>query len=219
MDTLGWRRLLVLVVALLSGSSLSASANDPEPGYIELDAVRRGQPWQRPELVELFWVGCPDCGRLEPLLDELLQRLPGEVDFQRVPVIAPGWEPSARAYYAAGILHQQQPFHRALSRAVRVEHRNIRQKEDLIRFAASIGMDEGAFREAYQSPQVRAQIDQAADLTKRYRVDGVPSLVVDRRYRISLQSAGDMERMLEIAERLLREAIADKAVGVNDLRR
>lgn len=213
-----------LLLSLLFGLTWSP-ARGAEPGYAILDDPLPTAPWQPAQVVEVFWSGCPDCAPLQAALDDLLARLPGAVEVRRLPAVAPGWEPQARAYYAAEALGAQPGFHRALLEAGDViggdgdQPAFPRSRAALIDFAANHGLDADAFAAAFDSPAVDAQVAEAAALTERYGIEGVPSLIIDGRYRTSLALAGGMPRMLEVTDDLLRAAIARQQQGTNRRRR
>src|SRR5215467_4563737 len=60
------------------------------------------------EVVEVFWLGCPHCRALEPLLQTWMQNKPAYIEFVRVPVM---WGPAHRAhahlFYTLAALNRQ----------------------------------------------------------------------------------------------------------------
>ncbi|MBK1649692.1 thiol:disulfide interchange protein DsbA/DsbL [Rhabdochromatium marinum] len=213
------------LAALLMLTTAAGHAQPSKTGYAILADPPVLAPWQPTELLEVFWFGCPDCARLQPLLDELLQQLPKSVEVHRLAAIAPGWEPSARAFYAAAELGAQDLFYQALMQAERNGYdgrdgqQPPRTQDELIEFAASLGLDANAFTTAWASPQVSAAVERAAQLTKRYGIDGVPSLIINRHYRVSLALTGGLPHLLEVTEDLLRTSIASQQTGANRVRR
>ncbi|MBK5938528.1 thiol:disulfide interchange protein DsbA/DsbL [Halochromatium roseum] len=163
------------------------------------------------EVIQVFWYGCPSCGQLEDQLKPLIDETHGQVSFRRMPAVAPRWKPHARAYYAAESLGALEPFHQALARAMQDEHRPIMTEADLINFAREIGIHADAFRAAYHSPEVKHQVQQAAALTERFEIVGVPALIIDGKYRTDLQLAGTQEAMVEVSRALIEGATAPQS--------
>lgn len=209
------RAAVILLLTLLS--LLPAWASDAGTGYARLDNPLPPEEQDPSVVVQVFWYGCPDCGKLESQLDGLTDATPNDLSVRRMPAVAPRWEPHARAYYAADALGKLERFHSELSEAMQRDRRQLMSKADLIAFASEIGLDAAAFRAAYESPEVERQFREAADLTERYQIRGVPALVVNGTYRTDLQLAGDHSSMMETVEQLLRrqDPVSDSRRGRN----
>ena len=92
------------------------------------------------------------------------------------------WEPSARAYYAAEALGVLDKIHPLLFEAV---HRNPRMNlDELAAFFAAQGVDQDGFRKAYQSFHTETQLRRGNQLAQRYKVNGVPSVIVNGKYDV-----------------------------------
>jgi thiol:disulfide interchange protein DsbA len=164
------------------------------------------------EVVELFWYGCPHCYQLEPLLKEWLKNKPADVDFVRMPaILGPRWELLTRAYYTAELLGVTDEIHQPLFAAIHDKRRAFRNEDDLAKFFAEHGVDEKAFRDTYNSFGVAAKVNRSREMTKRYGITGVPTMVVNGKYRTSASTAGSHELMLTVVDKLVdqeREALA-----------
>jgi predicted DsbA family dithiol-disulfide isomerase len=65
-------------------------------------------------------------------------------------------------------------------------------------WAKANGADEQAFRQAYNSFTVNSNLSRAEDLTKRYRVDGVPYIVVNGKYGTDVAKAGGPSNLISL---------------------
>jgi thiol:disulfide interchange protein DsbA len=108
-------------------------------------------------------------------------------------------------------------LHEPLFKALHVERRKIFTEEDSIAFAAEQGIDEAKFRAAMSSFPVDMQVRKANDLVARYRIDGVPAIVVNGKFLTSASQAGSTERMFEVIDYLVeRESAAAKPSSASD---
>lgn len=156
------------------------------------------------EVVEVFWYGCHHCYSFEPAIKKWLKSKPDHVEFRRVPgVFARNWIPHARAYYTAEILGVLDAIHTPLFEAIHDEGRRIGDEDSLARFFAEHGVAEADFREAYNSFSVDTKTRQALVASKEYGISGVPSVIVNGRYRTSARLAGTYENLLKIVDALV----------------
>lgn len=206
-----------LILLLTPLALLPARASDTSTGYAQLDTPLPPKEPDQTLVVQVFWYGCPDCGELDSQLDGLIDAMPSDLSVRRMPAVAPRWESHARAFYAADAIGEHERFHNALSQAMQRDRRRLMTKTDLIDFAREIGLDAAAFRAAYESPEVERQYREAADLTERYQISGVPALIINGTYRTDLQLAGDQSGMIETAKQLIQreQAPSDSRRGRN----
>lgn len=209
------RALLALFALLLPGTLLAQTTISPDD-VIEFEPVVPPVPvgtGERIEVIELFWYGCPHCYRLEPYIERWLETKPDSVAYVRLPAIFPGrpaWENHARAFYAAEQLGVVDQLHRPLFDALHAKRRKIDDEESLVAFAGEIGLDAEAFRKAYRSFAVDGNVRRAAKLTRDYGIDGVPSFIVDGRFRTGPSLAGSYARTLPVVDALVQKAAAER---------
>lgn len=156
------------------------------------------------EVVELFWYGCSHCFHFEPLIAEWLKTKPADVEFRRVPaVFAQNWVPHARAYFAAEALGALDKFHTSLFRALHEEDKKIFDEESLIKFAAGTGINESEFRSAYAGFAIDGKVKQAMAYTRDSGITGVPSIIINGKYRTGAQLAGGQDQVLKVVNFLV----------------
>jgi thiol:disulfide interchange protein DsbA len=186
---------------------------------IEYRAIVPPQPTDtgnKIQVVELFWYGCPHCYHFEPELDAWLKRKPDNVVFERMPAIFlnPRWELDARAYYTAEALGVLGKIHEALFDAIHKEHRKLGTEDALMAFFAEHGVNPEDFRRTFHSFYVDTKVRQAKLMTERYGVDGVPTMVVDGKYRTEAGLAGSEANTLRVVDFLIaKEAGAAATAG------
>ncbi len=201
---------LVGVVAALMLSIGSVWAAEKGSEFVTLTPPVATATGDQVEVVEVFWYGCPHCWYLEPLMNTWVGSLPAGATFRRMPATGARWEPHARAYYAAESMGKLDDFHVALFKAMQVDRRPIFMEDDLVKFAGEIGIDEKAFRNAYNSFTVETKVRKAQDLNTRYGIDGVPAVIVNGKYRTSPNMTGSKERFIEVFNTLVGQEVAAK---------
>lgn len=160
----------------------------------------------RIEVVEAFGYPCPHCNSFEPLLEHWNKSKAEDVNFVRIPVVfGRSWEPMARAYYVAEVLKAVEQTHGAMFNAVHVERRRFAGKEQLAEFYGNLGVDPVKFAKLYDSFTVDTKLKQGDSKLRGYGVTGVPSMVVNGKYRVTAQMAGSHEKMLEVVNFLIAQ--------------
>ena len=153
---------------------------------IEYRAIKPAVPTQsgkKIEVVELFWYGCPHCFRLEPRIKQWKKTKPANVEFIRIPAIFnKRWELHAKAFYTAEVLGVLDKIHTPLFDEIHVKKKHLHKKSDIKAFFIKHGVKAKDFDNTFDSFMVNIRVNRAKDLTKRYGIDGVPSLVVNGKY-------------------------------------
>ncbi len=197
-------RVLLLALGLLL--NLTAVAEYDEG--IEYKRISPPVPVEAPagkvEVVELFWYGCPHCFHFEPLLENWVKKLPEDVVFRREPaVFNPLWALHAKAYYTAELLKVLDRMHPVLFDAIHVQQRKLKTPEALRKLFAEHGVKPADFDRVFNSFAVDVKLRRAAELTRRYGIDGVPTLIVQGTFRTDGPLANGHQGMLRIADYLI----------------
>jgi thiol:disulfide interchange protein DsbA len=157
------------------------------------------------EIIEFMWLGCPHCYSLNPFIEAWRKKLPAYVAFRQEHVT---WDaartPHARLFYTiealgggdALIVKAFDEIHRKqnpLMGRSDAETQQIQQE-----FMVANGIDAAAFKREYNGFSVNASIKRADDLVRRYRVDNVPTLIVNGKYRTGVDMAGSPEKLVQL---------------------
>jgi thiol:disulfide interchange protein DsbA len=155
------------------------------------------------EVAEFFAYSCIHCYNLEPYLAQWLTTKPDYINFVRVPVV---WNELVRlhgqAFYAAAALGKGEEIHTPFFREVHVNGNLLDSEGDLAEFFARFGVEEAALKTALASFSVHTNVQRADELTRRYRVDGTPTVVVNGKYVTSASKAGGHEQLIKLVETL-----------------
>ena len=157
------------------------------------------------EVLEIFWYGCPHCYTLEPHMQEWVSKeMPSNAEFVRIPAtLNRGWQVHARAYYTAEALGKLDEIHEGLFKAINVDRNPLNTEDQLVSFFADYGVTEEEFTEAFNSFAVQTKLRRADSLVRRYRITGVPAMVVNGKYVTGADMAGGIPQLFEVVEFLI----------------
>lgn len=198
------KRFISMVAMMLGIGLLAAAPVRGEDGYVTLAAPQPTSDPQKIEVVELFSYACPHCFHFEPMLNKWSAAQQKDVVFVRIPaVFRPSWDPLARAYYAAEMLGVLDRTHEALFKAIHEQKQSFDNEDALAKFFVAQGVDEKQFRDAYKSFSVAAKLNRGKQMLQRYAITGVPTLIINGKYRTSANEAGGHEGMLKATDQLI----------------
>ena len=162
------------------------------------------------EVVEVFWYGCGHCNHLDPLVEGWRKTSKAPyVEFNRVHVM---WNDTTRAharlFYTIEALHKLDALHAAVFREIHLDGNPLvgadpAATEALQRkFLKANGVTDAQFDAAYRSVGVEERLRNAENLTRRYRAQSVPLMVVNGKYTADVGSAGDEAKLFELVNDL-----------------
>ena len=165
------------------------------------------QPTSNPdkvEVVEVFWYGCPHCNQFQPYIDPWQESQPDYVEFVRMPAIfRKNWEAHARAYYASLAMGTLDKTHAAIFGAIHGQKRPLESKASLEEIFTQQGVDAAEFRKHYDSFGIDSGVRRAKVMQERYGIRGVPTVIVNGKYRISGSLAGSYPNMIKVMDALV----------------
>jgi len=155
------------------------------------------------EVAEVFWYGCPHCFNFDPYLESWQTRKAEYVSFVRVPAV---WNPllqlHARAFYTAEALGKGAEMHTEFFREIHERGNMLDTEAKLSEFFGRFGVNAAAFETAFDSFAVHAKLQRADELSRRYRIGSVPTLIVNGKYTTEGSQAASYEELLELVETL-----------------
>jgi len=200
------RWAVALLIPMFVSITASAEGFTQGQDYVELSNPQPTSTADKIEVVELFWYGCPHCYKLEPYIEEWLVSKPDDVEFVRMPGIASKrWELLAKAYYTAELLGILDKTHNALFEALHKEKRKITNEAALQDFFADYGVSAEEFKSTINSFAMNVKINNAIQMSRRYAITGVPTLVVNGKYRTSMGMAQGSENVIKVVNYLIEQ--------------
>jgi thiol:disulfide interchange protein DsbA len=209
--------LLAAVASTVAASTSTASAattSGPTPWQEGVNYTRLvpAQPTAVPagqvEVLEFFWYACPHCYAIDPLVESWKKTKPAYISFSRVHVMwNEGHRALARLYYTLDSMGKLDQLHGEVFKAIHVnsnplvagDPNNTAESERIqTAFVTKFGISESDFKKAYHSFAVETALQRADQLVQRYRIDGVPTFVVNGKYVADVRSADGQERLLSL---------------------
>ena len=205
--------LAALAVTALPVHSRVARATPLIEGR-DYELILPPQPGDSPgriEVIEFFSYGCPHCKDFHPLVMAWASRLPKDVSFRRVPVSfgRAAWANLARLYRSLEAIGELARLDDAVFRAIHDTRTNLYTDKAILHWVRRQGVDEKRFSSAFQSFGVNTQLARDEQLTRSYKVQGVPLLTVAGRYAVTGQAAKGLADLLPIADGLIAMARAE----------
>lgn len=196
---------------MLAGFAASSAAL--AAGYETIDPPVNTATTDKVEVVEFFWLGCPHCYAFEPTIEGWAKNdKPDYVEFVReAPPLNAAWENHSRAFYAGQLLGHEDEFTSAMFEAIHEQRKAMRDPEDIADLAAEHGMDRDKFLATMKSFAVETKMSRAMQLARGAGISGVPSVIINGKYRTGAQQAGGYPQMIEVINE--RAAAENKEMG------
>lgn len=208
--------LLAAVASSMAAATPAAGAATSAPtawqegvNYTRLvPAQPTSVPAGQVEVLEFFWYACPHCYAIDPLVESWRKTKPAYVSFARVPVMwSEGHRSTARFYYTLESLGKLDQLHSEVFKEIHVNNDPLIASDPndtagaerlQAAFVQKFGISADAFNKAYRSFSVETSLQRADQLVQRYRIEGVPTFVVNGKFVADVRSAGGPEKLLAL---------------------
>jgi len=160
------------------------------------------------EVTEVFWYGCSHCYALDSYLENWRkQGKAGYVSFVRVPVL---WgaihRMHARLFYTAELLGKLDELHSSIFREIQEAKAPLSSAQQIEAFFTGHGVSQTDFQKAFSSLAVEASLKRAEGLGLRYRIESVPTIVVNGKYVTDVSMAGGQQQLIALINELAGRA-------------
>jgi len=160
-------------------------------------------PPDKVEVAEVFWYGCPHCFNFDSYIERWRPTIAEYVTFVRVPAV---WNPllqfHARAFYTAEALGKGEEMHSEFFREIHERGNALDTEDKLVAFFGRFGVDAETFKSTFDSFAVHTKLQRADELSRRYRIGSVPTMIVNGKYTTDGGKAGSYEALLELVNEL-----------------
>jgi len=196
------KNLLRAVLVFFSFSSLAIA----QGGYEELPNPPKRADTDRVEVVEYFWFGCPHCFAFEPTINKWAEDKPDYVDFVReAPPLNPAWAPHSQAFYAAEVLGITDQMFDQFFDAIHKDKKRLNSPKSISKWVGGLGIegvDADKFQKTMKSFAVDAKIRRAMELARNERINSVPSVVINGKFKTTGSMAGSNQKVIEVINKL-----------------
>ena len=161
------------------------------------------------EVIEFFSYGCPHCYALQPQVVKWAAQLPANATFVRIPVSfgRREWGQLSRAYYALEATGDLARLDDALFDGIHKEQRPLFSEDALRRGRRSTASTRASSARPSSRPASSAKTMRAEQLSRDYKVNSVPHMIVDGKYIVMGKTH---EEMLKIARQLVDKSAAER---------
>lgn len=156
------------------------------------------------EVLEFFWLGCPHCYELQPYMDAWKQKKASFVKFAQEHVMwGPGHRAQGRLVYTLEALQREDLLTKAFEQVHRYGN-NLAAENDAqslqmqLAFAKANGISEADYKRESSGFAVTSRLNRAEQLGRRYRVDQVPTFIVNGKYLTDVGMAGGPEQLVQL---------------------
>lgn len=205
--------IFVLSAAVTKGENLVATEVESSQNtgtyiagkhYIELAEPVETKAFNAVEVVEVFSYGCQHCYSFEKVLTPWAENLQADVQFSKSPAIWNGlMRLFAHTFYTIEKQPQAKDLHQKIFDEIVIDGRPLLSEVMIGKFFSENGVNEQAFAETFDSTAVVRQVADAETRVKQYKIEGIPAMIVNGKYRVSLATAGGPSEMLKVVDYLI----------------
>lgn len=156
------------------------------------------------EVVEVFWYGCGHCFTLDPAIESWRAKgKPAYVEFVRIPAM---WNETtrmhARIFFTAELLGKLEELHTPIFREINMKGNQLNTVEKITAFFREHGVGTDDFQKAFSSFAVENKLQRADFLNRRYRIESVPTVIVNGKYKTDVSMAGGEQPLFGLIDEL-----------------
>jgi thiol:disulfide interchange protein DsbA len=174
--------------------------------YEILDSPSVTRDPSKVEVVEVFWFGCNHCFALESYILPWKKTLPKDVDYWKSHAT---WNPTlkihARLFYSAKALGIEDKIVPGAFTAIQREGRFLTGNSELEYFFRGFGVEKEKYFSVSNSFGVNNAVKQADNRMRQWTITGVPTLIVNGKYKVSGTREVGTDRLLDVVDFLIEK--------------
>ncbi|WP_406665260.1 thiol:disulfide interchange protein DsbA/DsbL [Gallaecimonas sp. GXIMD1310] len=177
-----------------------AFAKDFKEG-VNYTVLKMVAPSAQPEVTEYFSFLCPHCYHFEPIIKKLRASLPENVRFTRNHVDflgGPLGVDLSRAYAVMELLDVEDSVGPKLFDYIHKDHLRLNGMDDIRKIFIAAGVSGEDFDSALNSFSVNARLAQMEHNTEANNVRGVPTLIVNGKYKVINNSVSSEQEFIDL---------------------
>lgn len=163
---------------------------------------------EKPEVMEFFSFYCPHCLKMEPLIKTLKENLPSDVQIKKNHVDFIGREMGpqiTQAYAAAEMLQVEEKMSELLFDRIQVQRKAINGESDILDLFQQAGIKKEEAKSALASFPVNGLASHMRHNTQAFKIRGVPTLIVNGKYKVNTGSVRSNKEFLELVSFLTKK--------------
>jgi protein dithiol oxidoreductase (disulfide-forming) len=196
--------LAVILLALAAADAQAQSTPQLGRDYIRLNPAQAVSSGANIEVIEFFYYGCPVCYELEPKLSRWFFNAPGSITLRRVPALSSdNWDNFGKLFYTLEAMGQVSRLHWPVYDNFHFNGLKLNEEPVMATWVAHNGLDKQKFIDTYGSPEIKAKLEAARAMTRRYEIKGVPSIVVDGKFVTTAAMTGGTNELMQVVDQLV----------------
>ncbi len=170
------------------------------------EIIESDEVCESPVVMEFFAYQCPHCNTLEKFAAEWKSSNNGKVRFQPVPTHLGHQQFGSfliihHAAEKLGLLKTATP---ALFDRIHVDKKGFTSQDEAVQFLISLGVSEQEAKSTLEDEElIKTAIDEDFRLLSKYKVSGVPTILVNHRYKFNVTQAGGYESVFKLVDETL----------------
>jgi len=155
------------------------------------------------EVTEAFWYGSAHCYVLDQSIDVWRKQKASYINFVRLPIMWGSMQRlHARMFYIAELLGKADEFQAAMYKELQVNKGSITNNDQMQAFFVTLGVSPDDFKRANVSRAIDASLKHAQIMGDRYRINSVPTIIINGRYITDAVMAGGSAQLLVLINEL-----------------
>ena len=156
------------------------------------------------QVVEAFWYGCPHCYIFDEYLSKWEKKNDEDIEFINMPVVFnKPWLLHARVFYTFKEMDNYSELHKNFFYAFHEQQRKFNTMDSIMNFFESQNVDIVQAKKILLSEKVSKKVQEANYMLETYKIDSVPAIIINNKYKISGSMAKTYDRMIEISEYII----------------
>ena len=152
-------------------------------------------------IVEAFWYGCPHCYIFDDYLSKWELKKEKDIEFVNMPVVFnKTWLLHARVFYTIKEMNNYSELHKNFFYAFHEQQRKFSTLDSVMNFFDSQNIDVDKAKKIFSSEKISKKVQEANYMLETYKIDSVPAIIINNKYKISGSMAKTYGRMIEISE-------------------
>ncbi len=196
------KKLILLVITIIASFSLQAAQYEEGTNYEVLDLQKSSTP----QVMEFFSFYCPHCYQFEPLIEQLRDQLPKDVEYKKAHVSFMGREmgvPMAKAYATMVMLKVEDKMIPYMFDQIHQKRAAPKDEKALRQMFIDNGIDGEKFDAAYKSFAVDSMQKRYDQMFADAGLKGVPGVVVNNKYLVKTAGIKSYEEYFALVNYLL----------------
>ena len=174
--------------------------------YEILDSPSVTRDPSKVEVVEVFWFGCNHCYALESYILPWKKTLPKDLDYRKSHSTSnPTIKIQSRLFYSAKALGIEDKIIPGAFTAIQREGRFLTGNSELEYFFKGFGVEKEKYLSVSNSFGVNNAVKQADNRMRQWTITGVPTLIVNGKYKVSGTREVGTDRLLDVVDFLIEK--------------